>query len=53
MDHSRCFASLSKRGRNIASFAMIQDDMFSGVVDSASLIASALMKFWPWRGGMF
>ena len=53
MYYSRCFAWLYERSRNFSSIAVIHDDMASGVVSSASPIASDMMKLRPWRGGQF
>ena len=53
MDFSRCFDCLDESLRKVASISMIQDAMASGVVPSASHIAFAVKKLWPWRGGPF
>ena len=45
---SLCFDWLAERSQKVAIIAIIQDAMASGVVASASFIASDVKKLWAW-----
>ena len=51
MDGNRCFSWLSYRPWKFSSIAIFQAAISSSKVPSASLIASAAVKFQLWRGG--
>ena len=53
MDRIRCFAWLAERSQKVSRIAVIRDDMYYGVVASASLIAYDVTKLRPWRGRPF
>ena len=53
MDHSRCLSWLSGRLRNVSIIAVIQADISSGVLASASPISSSAINSRPLIGGLF
>ena len=53
MNRRQCLAWFSNMSWKVAIIVMIQDVVSSNTVASTFPIASAAMKFLPWRWGLF